>query len=150
MCSAEALPEADSAPTWLARFSIGSGNIGRVERCRRFVLAADASRDRYVFPPWDTRLSAATTRRSNRFRGVFFKIRRALDTTAFGINELRMPAGFEGPEHDEVETGHEEVYIVLEGGGTFTSTARPSRSPEATISASTRRRNARWWQGPAA
>ena len=53
------------------------------------------------------------------FRGVFFKIRRALDTTAFGINELRMPAGFEGPEHDEVDTGHEEVYIVLEGGGTF-------------------------------
>ena len=54
------------------------------------------------------------------FRGVFFKIRRALGTTAFGINELRMPAGFEGPEHDEVETGHEEVYIVLDGGGTFT------------------------------
>ncbi len=53
------------------------------------------------------------------FRDVFFKIRRALDTTAFGINELRMPAGFEGPEHDEVETGHEEVYIVLEGAGTF-------------------------------
>jgi mannose-6-phosphate isomerase-like protein (cupin superfamily) len=54
------------------------------------------------------------------FRDVFFKIRRALDTTAFGINELRLPAGFEGPEHDELETGHEEVYIVLEGGGTFT------------------------------
>ena len=54
------------------------------------------------------------------FRDVFFKIRRALGATAFGINELRMPAGFEGPEHDEVETGHEEVFIVLEGGGTFT------------------------------
>ena len=54
------------------------------------------------------------------FRDVFFKIRRALGTTAFGINEVRLPAGFEGPEHDEVETGHEEVYIVLEGGGTFT------------------------------
>jgi uncharacterized cupin superfamily protein len=54
-------------------------------------------------------------------RDVFFKIRRALGTTAFGINELRMPAGFEGYEHDEVETGHEEVYIVLEGGGTFTA-----------------------------
>ena len=53
-------------------------------------------------------------------RGAFFKIRRALGTTAFGINEVRMPSGFEGPEHDEVETGHEEVYIVLEGGGTFT------------------------------
>lgn len=54
------------------------------------------------------------------FRDVFFKIRRALGTTGFGINEVRLPAGFEGFEHDEMETGHEEVYIVLEGGGTFT------------------------------
>jgi quercetin dioxygenase-like cupin family protein len=54
------------------------------------------------------------------FRGVFFKIRRALGTTAFGINEVRMPAGFEGFEHDETETGHEEVYIVLAGAGIFT------------------------------
>lgn len=54
------------------------------------------------------------------FRGVFLKIRRALDTTAFGINELRMPPGFEGVEHDETDTGHEEVYVALEGTGTFT------------------------------
>lgn len=54
------------------------------------------------------------------FRGVFLKIRRALDTTAFGINELRLPPDFEGIEHDESETGHEEVYIALEGAGTFT------------------------------
>jgi quercetin dioxygenase-like cupin family protein len=54
------------------------------------------------------------------FRGMFFKIRRALGTTAFGINEIRLPAGSEGIEHDETETGHEEVYIVTDGGGTFT------------------------------
>jgi quercetin dioxygenase-like cupin family protein len=54
------------------------------------------------------------------FRGAFFKIRRALGTTAFGINEIRLPAGAEGIEHDETETGHEEVYIVLSGSGTFT------------------------------
>ena len=54
------------------------------------------------------------------FRGVFFKMRRALGTTAFGLNEVRMPAGFEGPEHNEMETGHEETYIVLDGAGTFT------------------------------
>jgi len=54
------------------------------------------------------------------FHSVFFKIRRALGTTAFGLNELRMPPGFEGLEHDEAETGHEEVYAVLEGAGTFT------------------------------
>ena len=59
------------------------------------------------------------------FRGVFFKMRRALGTTAFGLNEVRMPAGFEGPEHDEAETGHEETYIVLEGAGTFTVDGEP-------------------------
>ena len=54
------------------------------------------------------------------FRGVFLKIRQALGTTAFGINEVRMPPGFEGNEHDEAETGHEEVYVALSGSGTFT------------------------------
>ena len=39
---------------------------------------------------------------------------------AFGINEIRLPAGGAGVEHDEKETGHEEVYIVLDGSGTFT------------------------------
>jgi len=54
------------------------------------------------------------------FRDVFFKIRRALGTTAFGLNELRMPPGAKGLEHDESETGHEEVYVVLSGSGTAT------------------------------
>ena len=31
-----------------------------------------------------------------------------------------MPPGFEGPEHDEEATGHEEVYVVLAGSGTAT------------------------------
>jgi uncharacterized cupin superfamily protein len=53
-------------------------------------------------------------------QGVFFKMRRALGTTAFGINEVRVPPGASGVEHDEAETGHEEVYVVLEGAGTFT------------------------------
>jgi uncharacterized cupin superfamily protein len=53
------------------------------------------------------------------FRGVFMKIRRALGTTAFGINEVRLPEGAAGMEHDEAETGHEEVYLVLDGAGTF-------------------------------
>ena len=52
-------------------------------------------------------------------QGVFFKMRRALGTNAFGINEVRVPPGAEGVEHDESETGHEEVYVVLEGSGTF-------------------------------
>ena len=54
------------------------------------------------------------------FRDAFFKIRRALGTTAFGLNEIRMPPGFEAPEHDETETGHEEVYFCVEGGARVT------------------------------
>ena len=54
------------------------------------------------------------------FRDMFFKMRRSLGTTAFGLNEVRLPAGLDGIEHDEVETGHEVVYIVLEGSGTMT------------------------------
>ena len=54
------------------------------------------------------------------FRGVFMKMRRALGTTAFGLNEVRLPAGAAGAEHDETATGHEEVYVVLAGEGTFT------------------------------
>jgi len=50
-------------------------------------------------------------------QGVFFKMRRALGTTAFGINEVRLPAGAAGMRHDESETGHEEVYVVLAGAG---------------------------------
>ena len=53
-------------------------------------------------------------------RGVFQKVRRALCTSAFGLNEIRMPPGFEGIEHNESDTGHEEVYVILDGGGTFT------------------------------
>ena len=38
-------------------------------------------------------------------RGVFFKMRRALGTTAFGINEVRVPPNATGTEHDEVRDG---------------------------------------------
>ena len=54
------------------------------------------------------------------FRGAFYKMRKALGTTAFGINEVRLPPNTPGVEHDEQDTGHEEVYVVLEGTGTFT------------------------------
>jgi uncharacterized cupin superfamily protein len=54
-----------------------------------------------------------------RFRNAFFRMRRALGTTAFGINEIRLPAGASGLEHDETQTGHEEVYVVVDGDGVF-------------------------------
>jgi quercetin dioxygenase-like cupin family protein len=59
------------------------------------------------------------------FEGRFFRLRRALGTTAFGINEVRLPAGSSGKQHDERETGHEEVYVVLDGSGTFTLDGTP-------------------------
>ena len=59
------------------------------------------------------------------FRGAFYKMRKALGTTAFGINEVRLPPNTAGVEHDESDTGHEEVYVVMEGSGTFTIDGDP-------------------------
>jgi quercetin dioxygenase-like cupin family protein len=46
-------------------------------------------------------------------------LRRALGATAFGINHFTLPAGARGHEHDERESGQEEVVLVLEGSGTL-------------------------------
>ena len=52
--------------------------------------------------------------------GRFKKIRAALGVSAFGINQVDLPAGFDGyPDHDELETGHEEVFYCLRGSGTI-------------------------------
>ena len=48
--------------------------------------------------------------------GVFKGVRSALGGTAFGINVLDLPAGFEDyPEHDHSEDRQEEVYTALSG-----------------------------------
>ena len=52
-------------------------------------------------------------------RGAFRKMRIALGVKAFGVNHVSMQPGISGPEHDEVEIDHEEVYFVLDGGGTL-------------------------------
>ena len=52
-------------------------------------------------------------------RGAFRKMRLALGTNAFGINQIELPAGATGPEHDEEDTTHEEVYVILAGTGTL-------------------------------
>ena len=51
--------------------------------------------------------------------GVFKPLRDRLGVSAFGINELELPAGAEGPEHDHAKDGQEEVYVVIRGGGTI-------------------------------
>jgi mannose-6-phosphate isomerase-like protein (cupin superfamily) len=49
--------------------------------------------------------------------GVFRQLRRALGVTAFGINQIDLPPGAEGYEHDETSSGQEEVYVFLAGRG---------------------------------
>jgi mannose-6-phosphate isomerase-like protein (cupin superfamily) len=47
-------------------------------------------------------------------------IRRRLKATAFGINWFELRPGVVGREHDESDTGQEEVYVVVRGSGTMT------------------------------
>jgi uncharacterized cupin superfamily protein len=49
--------------------------------------------------------------------GVFRKMRHALGATGFGINQLELPPGASGREHDEADGGQEEVYVILSGSG---------------------------------
>jgi mannose-6-phosphate isomerase-like protein (cupin superfamily) len=46
-------------------------------------------------------------------------VRRELGLEAFGINWYVLPPGAEGHEHDESDSGQEEVNVVLEGSGTW-------------------------------
>jgi len=49
--------------------------------------------------------------------GVFRKMRAALGVSGFGINQLELPPGASGREHDEADGGQEEVYVILSGSG---------------------------------
>ncbi len=51
------------------------------------------------------------------YGGVFKQIRQQLGLRAFGINQVDLPPGAAGREHDHAESGQEEVYLVLAGGG---------------------------------
>ena len=44
-------------------------------------------------------------------------VRRELGLEAFGINWYELPPGAEGREHDETDTGQEEVNVVVAGSG---------------------------------
>ena len=44
-------------------------------------------------------------------------VRRELGVEAFGINWFELPGGAEGLEHDERESGQEEVVVVVDGEG---------------------------------
>ena len=46
-------------------------------------------------------------------------VRRELGVQAFGINWFELPPDFEGHEHDESESGQEEVIVVVRGSGVY-------------------------------
>jgi mannose-6-phosphate isomerase-like protein (cupin superfamily) len=51
--------------------------------------------------------------------GAVHFVRRELGCEAFGINWFELPPGAEGFEHDEVETGQEEVNVIVRGDGVY-------------------------------
>jgi hypothetical protein len=46
-------------------------------------------------------------------------VRRELGVAAFGINWYEIPPNTEGREHDERETGQEEVNVIIGGSGVY-------------------------------
>ena len=46
-------------------------------------------------------------------------VRRALGVEAFGVNWFELPPGAVGREHDEVDSGQEEVAVVVRGSGVW-------------------------------
>jgi len=66
--------------------------------------------------------------------GGWSPIRRELDVQAFGINAWTAAAGERViPGHDEVPSGHEELYLVTAGRATFTVGGEEIDAPAGTI-----------------
>lgn len=60
-------------------------------------------------------------------------IRHAFDIRAFGINSWRKATGETIiPEHDESASGHEELYLVVDGHATFTVDGKEIDAPKDT------------------
>ena len=51
--------------------------------------------------------------------GAFHFVRRELGVLAFGVNWIELRPGAEGHEHDERDSGQEEVNVVVAGSGTY-------------------------------
>jgi quercetin dioxygenase-like cupin family protein len=51
--------------------------------------------------------------------GTFRMVRHELGGTAFGLNQIDFPPGKVGGEHDEAQSGQEEIYYCLSGSGTL-------------------------------
>ncbi len=51
--------------------------------------------------------------------GAVRKLRRALGARAFGLNYFEFPPNHQGHEHDERDSGHEEVFFCVSGSGSL-------------------------------
>ena len=51
--------------------------------------------------------------------GSFRFVRRELGVLAFGVNWIELPPDAEGHEHDESNSGQEEVNVVIAGSGVY-------------------------------
>jgi quercetin dioxygenase-like cupin family protein len=59
--------------------------------------------------------------------------RRSLGADSFGFNVVEIEPGGELPAHNESESGEEEVYVVLEGEGTFVADGSEHPAPAGTF-----------------
>jgi tetratricopeptide (TPR) repeat protein len=67
-------------------------------------------------------------------RRVWIPVRRTLGVAAFGVNAWSGEEGTElVPEHDESPTGHEELYLVVQGHATFTVGGETVDAPAGTL-----------------
>jgi quercetin dioxygenase-like cupin family protein len=51
--------------------------------------------------------------------GMVRFVRRELDLLAFGINWFELPPNADGVQHDEKDSGQEEVNVIVRGSGTY-------------------------------
>ena len=51
--------------------------------------------------------------------GAFHFVRRELGVLAFGVNWIELPPDTQGREHDESDSGQEEVVVVVTGSGIY-------------------------------
>jgi quercetin dioxygenase-like cupin family protein len=59
--------------------------------------------------------------------------RKSLDAKAFGFNVVEIEPGGQIPEHDEAESGQEEVFLVLGGEGVFVAGDEEHPAPAGTF-----------------
>ena len=60
-------------------------------------------------------------------------VRRELGVEAFGINWFELPPHAVGNEHDEQDSGQEEVNVVVRGSGTYRIDGEDVPAPEGTF-----------------